>query len=144
VERLRSIVPQWEAICTSRDRIESALFDAVQRAANAGERDAVASARAARRRVVLGADVQIDPPTLTRLVDFHEILWTLPTLNWGAQDSAVRQACRAEIHKSEGKLGGSRVGRGRLARECFSTRMIRGTSRYPMTRGKTRHESASG
>ncbi|MFM7480649.1 MAG: hypothetical protein ACKO4V_05910 [Planctomycetota bacterium] len=105
VERLRSIVPQWEAICTSRDRIESALFDAVQRAANAGERDAVASARAARRRVVLGADVQIDPPTLTRLVDFHEILWTLPTLNWGAQDSAVRQACRAEIHKSEGKLG---------------------------------------
>jgi len=103
-ERLRSVVPQWQAICASRDRIESALFDAVQRVADATERNAVEAVRAARRRAVLRADVQVDPPTLTRLVDFNELLWTLPTLNWGAQDSAVRQVCTAEIRKNEGNL----------------------------------------
>jgi len=103
-ERLRSVVPQWQAICASRDRIEAALFDAVQRAADATERSAVEAARASRRRSLLRADVQNDPPTLTRLVDFHELLWALPSLNWAAQEPTVRQACTAEIRKNDRNL----------------------------------------
>lgn len=103
-ERLRSVVPQWQALCASRDRIESALFDGVHRAADAAERDAVDAARAARRRTVLRLDVQLDPPTLTRLVDFRDLLWAIPTLDWGAQDPKMRQSCAEEMRKSDRNL----------------------------------------
>jgi hypothetical protein len=103
-DRLRSIVPNWQAICASRDRIELALFSAVQRAADASEHRAVEAARVARRRAVVCADAPLDPPTTARLIDFNELLWTLPGLDWSAQDPGVRQLCADEVRRFGGNL----------------------------------------
>jgi len=100
-ERLRVVVPQWQALCASRDRIESALFESVKRAADATEHNAIDAARAARRRAVLRADVQFDPPTLARLVDIDDVLWSLAAVNWGAQDADVRQDCTEALQRLE-------------------------------------------